>query len=74
MLSDEALAIRQGAAWKEYLRDHVPDNTRRQVFTGGDEVTDQTATSHDEMGDLRDKALGLCDLGEYATGSTAKRY
>jgi hypothetical protein len=49
LLSNEALVIRQGAAWNEYQRDHVPGNTRRQVFTGGDKVTDQTATSHEAV-------------------------
>jgi hypothetical protein len=58
-----AVAIHQGAAWKGYLRDKVPDNTRRQVFTGGSPK--KTATSHDAMRNLRDKA--------YATWANMRR-
>jgi hypothetical protein len=31
VLSDEALDIRQGAAWNEYQRDHVPGNTHNKM-------------------------------------------
>jgi hypothetical protein len=65
LLSNEALALRQGVTWNEYQRDHVPGNKRRQVFTGGDKVTDQTASSHEAVVKLFDTAffrLGLiCD-------------
>jgi hypothetical protein len=43
LLPIEELDRRHVAAWEEYLRDHAPDNTRRQVFIGGDEVTDREA-------------------------------
>jgi hypothetical protein len=41
-------------AWDEYNRDHVPEETRRQVFKENPKVTDQTATSYDEMRALHD--------------------
>jgi hypothetical protein len=57
VLPGDELAIRQGAAWNEYKRGHVPGNTRRQVLAGGDKVTDQTASSHVTMANLFDTAF-----------------
>ena len=49
MLTMDELAVRRAAAWLEYQRDHVPCSTQRQVFTGGANVTDQMARSHEMM-------------------------
>ena len=49
VLSIEQLAFRRAAAWSEYTRDHVPDNKRRQEFTGGCVVKDETVRSHEMM-------------------------
>ena len=47
VLTMDELAVRRAAAWLEYLSDHVPCSTRRQMFTGGANVTDQMARSHE---------------------------
>jgi hypothetical protein len=52
LMSIDELDRRHVAAWEEYLHDHAPDNTRRQVFTGGDEVTDRRRAYHIEMAAL----------------------
>ena len=52
LLSIDELDRRHVAAWEEYLRDHAPGNTRRQVFTGGDKVTDRRRAYHIEMAAL----------------------
>ena len=49
VLTTDELAVRRAAAWLEYQRDHVPCSTRRQMFTGGANVTDQMARSHEMM-------------------------
>jgi hypothetical protein len=57
LLTNEELAIRQGAAWNEYTRNHVAGNKQRQVFTGADKCTDQTESSHVTMSKLVDTAF-----------------
>jgi hypothetical protein len=52
LMSIDELDRRHVAAWEEYLHDHAPENTRRQVFTGGDEVTDRRRAYHIEMAAL----------------------
>jgi hypothetical protein len=44
-----ALALRVAAAWEEYQRKHVPDNTQRQEFTAPPPVKEGTARSHEMM-------------------------
>ena len=59
LLSIDELDRRHVAAWEEYLRDHAPDNTRCQVFTGGGDVTDRRRAYHIEMAALDNKAFGF---------------
>jgi hypothetical protein len=61
VLSKEALALRIAAAWEEYQRNHVPDNTRRQEFTGAPPVKEMTARSHEMIPELVAKPDRLAD-------------
>ena len=72
VLTMDELAVRRAAAWLEYQRDHVPCSTRRQMFTGGANVTDQMARSHEMMRKLVHKLDILAKDIPLASDDTAR--
>jgi hypothetical protein len=72
VLTMDELAVRRAAAWLEYLSDHVPCSTRRQMFTGGANVTDQMARSHEMMRKLVHKLDILAKDIPLASDDTAR--